>query len=81
MRIGNVIGLVRMFRAGIVESCAPTILLGYQQTESMADLVEFNSSQIMKECARLNDRIAQNVSSNLRETNDWIEVLTIFYFF
>ena len=76
VRIGNVIGLVRMFRAGIVESFAPVILLGYQQTESMTDLIDdkSNSSMVLKECAKLCDRIAQNVSSNLRETNDWIEV-------
>ena len=74
VRIGNVIGLVRMFRAGIVESFASVILLGYQQTESMADFIESNSSQVVRECAKLCDRIAQNVSSNLRETNDWIEV-------
>lgn len=63
-----------MFRAGIVENCSPNILLNYRQKEPMTELLSKSNNPIVIECAKLCDRLSQNIWSYLRESDDCIEV-------
>uniref|UniRef100_A0A914LG48 Uncharacterized protein n=6 Tax=Meloidogyne TaxID=189290 RepID=A0A914LG48_MELIC len=77
VRIGNMIGLLRMFRSGILETFAPNITFGFKHKELMSDLINnFNKNSIQNNCAKLCDKISSNITGYLTSNNDSIELLT-----
>nr|CAD2203053.1 unnamed protein product [Meloidogyne enterolobii] len=77
VRIGNMIGLLRMFRSGILETFAPNITFGFKHKESMSDLINnFDKNSIQNNCAKLCDKISSNITGYLTSNNDSIELLT-----
>ncbi|KAL7072493.1 hypothetical protein ACQ4LE_007943 [Meloidogyne hapla] len=78
VRIGNIIGLLRMFRSGILETFAPNITFGFKNNKLMTDLINnnFNENSIQINCAKLCDKISSNIADYLTSNNDSIELLT-----
>uniref|UniRef100_A0A915MB29 WASH complex subunit 4 n=1 Tax=Meloidogyne javanica TaxID=6303 RepID=A0A915MB29_MELJA len=73
----NMIGLLRMFRSGILETFAPNITFGFKHKELMSDLINnFDKNSIQNNCAKLCDKISSNITGYLTSNNDSIELLT-----
>ena len=69
------IGLLRMFRSGILETFAPNITFGFKHKELMSNLINnFDKNSIQNNCAKLCDKISSNITGYLTSNNDSIEV-------
>ncbi|KAF7640356.1 hypothetical protein Mgra_00000175 [Meloidogyne graminicola] len=79
-RIGNMIGLLRMLRSGILETFAPNIIFNFKNNQLMTNFVnnenKSDTNLLKINCAELCDQISQNINSYLSSNNDSIELLT-----
>ncbi|KAL3093235.1 hypothetical protein niasHT_022685 [Heterodera trifolii] len=80
-RMGNLLGLLRLIRTGVVEFCSPLIFhrflsaIGAEQ-KSIEPQQSPKGTRVAEEARLLYGRAFQNAMSNLTESRDCVELLT-----